>query len=536
MIPQLTNIKRRTQTNPLIFTGINNLEIIADTEITNGYNLRTENLPAISPRKGRLALVENIIDPNGFMITDGKICHVDGNLFYYDNVSKGAISTNSDFKSLLNFNNNILIIPDKKYYDIAGDTLSILDGSIYVERGDLDANGIVALDEAKTRSRGYILVNNGEAITFSNTEGYTHDIYEFDKDFGFIKKTLALVGAKTLASDTENVKVVMNGSNVNAILTVNTTKEYPSEGNLPEMSNIREHYNRLFAINGKSIYASSWGDMDNWAYFQGLETDSWAIDTKSEDDFIALCNFQNHLVFFKKNSMLELYGYNPSEFQTQEISKMGCVSQQAVCEHKGILYFVSENNIFAYSGGIPRKMADKLNLKDISSASIVGKGNEIFVSLTTDEIDYQNYVYNIEFQAWLPQDTVGVLQYQNYNNEIYALTVDGEIIKFDSSEDEQVSWNLETKIFDNLSFNKTVTSRIKLKLKIKKQSLVNVYVKIDNIEWLLKGTFLNDTEQEYRDMNIVLMPKRNSLFQLKIEGKGEVMIHGEREYYLGSDV
>jgi hypothetical protein len=213
MLPFLGSVKNKNKVQPLLFTGINKNEMVGDNEIVDGFNLGSKNLPAMSPRLSEEVLIEDITTPNGFALFDNKIAYQDGVDFFYDGVDKGNLA--DDEKTFALFNSNLIIVPDKKTFD--GTTLSVLQGSIYIERGDLDDDGIVALDETKVRTRGYVSVVSSETITFSNTEGYTHDVYEFDKDFNYITITLALTTAKTMGSDTEYVKMVLNGDDVNAV-------------------------------------------------------------------------------------------------------------------------------------------------------------------------------------------------------------------------------------------------------------------------------------------------------------------------------
>ena len=527
MIPMLKNVKSKNRIQKLYFVGINKNDMVTDNEIVDGYNLDTNNLPAMSPRKPKEVLIGTIITPNGFTLYKDKVAYQDGALLMYDGSSLGAIA--DSFKSFETFNKELIIMPDKKYFD--GTTLDSLQGTIYIERGDLDEDGIVILDENKVRTRGHIMVVGGETLTFSNTESYDHDVYEFDKDFEFIKVTTGLVGSKTVQSDTEYVKMVLVGSDVNVSLTVNTTKGYPSEGELPNVISVVEHYNRLFGIKENSIYASAWSDKDNWAYFQGLDNDSWAIDTRSAGDFLAITNYQNHVVFFKENEMMELYGYNPSDFQLQKISEVGAINQQSVCEYNSVLYFISKDDIYAYSGGIPRSISEKLNIDTIEDGAITASKDKVYVSFTQNGTDYTNYVYDIKNGAWLPLDTKQILQFKKYKGEIYALTVDGNIEKYDSGV-ESILWGFTTKKYNDGSYNNKVTTKMRFRMKMEYNSLIKIFIKYDQGEWELKESITNfDDKEDQKLLQIVLAPQRHQIFQIKLECHGKSIIWGEREVY-----
>jgi len=526
MIPMLKNVKSKNRIQKLYFVGINKNDIVSDNEIVEGYNLDTDNLPAMSPRKPRKVLFGNLADPNGFKLYKDKVAYQDGFMFHYDGISWGTTRT---FKSFEIFNKELITMPDKTYFD--GTELKDLQGTIYIERGDLDEDGIVILDEDKVRTRGHIMVVGGETITFTNSEDYTHDVYQFDKDFGFIKARYEMTMTEILEDDTEYVKIVMNGSDVNISLTVNTTKGYPSEGELPNVISVVEHYNRLFGIKENSIYASAWSDKDNWAYFQGLDNDSWAIDTRSAGDFLAITNYQNHVVFFKEDEMMELYGYNPSDFQLQKIAEVGAINQQSVCEYNSVLYFISKDDIYAYSGGIPRQISEKLNIDSIENGAIIANKDKVYVSFTQNGTDYTNYVYDIRNGAWLPLDTKQILQFEKYEGKVYALTAEGNIEKYNSGV-ESILWGFTTKEYNDNSYNNKVTTKIRFRMKMEYNSMIKIFIKYDQGEWELKESFTNfDNEEDQKLLQIVLAPQRHQIFQIKLECHGKSIIWGEREVY-----
>ena len=118
--------------------------------------------------------------------------------------------------------------------------------------------------------------------------------------------------------------------------------------------------------------------------------------------------------------------------------------------------------------------------------------------------------------------------------KVYALTVDGEIIKY-SSGTERISWGFTTKEFNDASFNNKVTTKIRLRMKIEHNSLVKVYIRYNQGAWELKDTYTNFDNDDYKTTKIVLAPQRHQIFQIKVECKGNSIIWGEREVYEVSD-
>ena len=237
----------------LVFKGVNKKEIIEDTELSDGVNLDSEMIPALSPRKP-IKSVAKLSSPTYFGIVNGKHYFIDEVDFYYDGVKRGVLSKNK--KSIVDFNGNLVIFPDKKYYD-------------YVE-------GI----------------------------------------FGTF--------------------------------------------NSPDIDYAAVHYNRIFGVKGNDIRASKVGDFKKWEEFGGTELDSWAADVYSPGDFTGITSYQDHVIFFKRDQMYELYGYTPSQFKIIESAKTGCIDNESIKEVQGVLFFMSESGVQTYSGGFPRPISEKL--------------------------------------------------------------------------------------------------------------------------------------------------------------------------------
>lgn len=108
-----------TQSSPLVFSGINKKDLIEDTEFSDGSNLDSEYIPAIGPRKP-IELITPLVSPRRLYAVNNKLVYINGLDFYYDGVKKGEVSSN--VKSMVDFNGNIVMFPDKKYYDYINGT------------------------------------------------------------------------------------------------------------------------------------------------------------------------------------------------------------------------------------------------------------------------------------------------------------------------------------------------------------------------------------------------------------------------------
>ena len=65
----------------------------------------------------------------------------------------------------------------------------------------------------------------------------------------------------------------------------------------PEMDFLCENENRLWGCKGDTIFSSKLGDPFNWNCFDGLATDSYAVDVGSEGDFTGAVSYLGYAVF-----------------------------------------------------------------------------------------------------------------------------------------------------------------------------------------------------------------------------------------------
>lgn len=410
-----------TQTAALIFEGLNRKALIGDNEISHGINLDTELLPAISPREP-MKVLKTLSAPSSFCMVNKKQAYVDGTNFYYDGVVKGTVD--AGLKTMLDFNGNILIFPDKKYYDYVGNVFG----------------------------------------TFT----------------------------------------------------------------APDIDYATIHYNRVFGIKGSDIRASKVGDFTKWEDFTGTAMDSWAADVYSPGDFTGITSYQDHVVFFKRDQMYELYGYIPSQFKIVESAKVGCIDNRSIAEIQGVLYFLSEAGVMTYSGGFPRPISEKLN-ENYTNGSAIGDGRKYYLSLNGTI-----YMFDTMLNTWMPYAEGTVIQFGRDENKVYALDSLGNIKAFREGV-EPVEWEVITKDYDDGTFRKKSIKAIKLKMKIEEGTNIKVYLRQDGGEYVLRKDITHTGSNRNREIITTIPLKRASTYQIKIVGKGKALIYGEREIVVGSD-
>lgn len=90
--------------------------------------------------------------------------------------------------------------------------------------------------------------------------------------------------------------------------------------------------------------------------FDGLDTDSYAVDTGSAGSFTACVSYLGYPIFFKEEHIYKVYGSIPSNFQVMGSATLGVAEGSAgsLAVAGEILFYLSRAGIMAYSGGIPQ--------------------------------------------------------------------------------------------------------------------------------------------------------------------------------------
>lgn len=332
-----------------------------------------------------------------------------------------------------------------------------------------------------------------------------------------------------------------------------------NEGNNLEFDYAYPYMNRLFAIKGNDIRASKQGDFKVWNEFNGYNTDSWAADVYSEGKFTGLYEYQHHLVIFKDTCMYELYGNLPSNFTTKKVCEIGCIDYRSIAEVNGKLYFLSNDGIYEYAGGIPRKISLKLN-DTYKKGIAIGDNRYYYIHLSDGEVEGL-YRYDTYLGEWIYEDSIEVKYFDKTGNKIFMQTRFNGLIQLDYDSEKEddfpvsdiyditdfnesgtptdtklIEWEAYTKEFDYNLFNKKILKKVKLKADIKPYSELIISIKYDDGPFRKVKVIRESIDKRHkRDMLINIPIKKCEYFQIKIEGKGRSILNGELEFILGSE-
>lgn len=463
-LPMLTEIQS-TRDMIDVFKGYNHNLRISEGEFYDMKNITSTYYPVLAPR-GKRGLFSKPVNPQG-LIQKESLCYVDGTDFIANGYRVGMdLSTREEDcpKTLVSMGAYVIILPDKKYINVADVTdfgnieaevsshtdvvfeMCRVDGSAYDD-------AIVSADEPKEPANQDLWID---------TSATPHTLKQWSESSGmwvsiattYIKISSAGIGKAFKAydgvtisgveneqlSDLNNTMIIWDRGDdyivVTGILDTVTTQEKPItiKREMPNMDFIIESENRLWgcrygvAKNGQvvnEIYASKLGDFKNWNCFMGISTDSYAATVGSDGQFTGAIAHLGHPIFFKENCMHKVYGNYPANYQITTTTCRGVQkgSHKSLAIVNEILYYKSKTAVCAYDGSLPQEISYQLGDVDYSNAVACSHGNKYYISMRDESYEESKWLIPFETGTMLYlQQTYGAVK--DGDN----LTIDGWIM------------------------------------------------------------------------------------------------------------
>lgn len=508
------------------FKGYNHTLYAQDGEIWDMKNLTSDHYPVLSPRRPRY-LITTLTKPNGFYAHDG-LFWVDGTGFFADGTLKGSVSdTRKTFESLGAY---IIILPDKKYYNRLTDEFGDMEESVSSVSCTIK-DGTYAEEEAAANtiySAGAAWANYfnvGDAVTISGAVTHPENnttiiIREIDGD------NLRFY---------ENSFIIDEGGD-SETLTISR--------DMPDIDFICENENRLWGCKEDTIYASKLGDPFNWNVFDGVATDSYAVNVGSTGDFTACSSYLGYPCFFKEEHIYKVYGDKPSNFQVMGSASLGVEtgSDRSIAIAGEILFYLSRSGIVAYSGGIPQSIADAFGTDRYKNAVGGSTGLKYYVSMQDTAGDWTLFVYDTQNHLWHKEDGLHVLDFGRYE-ELYFLDSEGKIwlngdtrtVPAGATSEGAVESIVEFGDFVEDNPNKKGTAKIQLRLELSANASITISMQFDSDGvWREVKTLTTTVKRSYY---LPIIPRRSDHFRIKITGTGDWKLWSlVRENYSGSEL
>lgn len=539
MLPKL-NIKENKNASLKVFGGLDRRDKISDISFTDMTNISPDALPAIKPREPRKEITDltsavTVCSPE---ITSDELSSFTGianNKFYYNGTMISGTLTEGK-KSIADFNGKICIFPDKVYYDynpdpetgVVGNSLVSMEKATTVK----NAKFYSFIDEVTGSYTAYIssisakflsYFAEGDSIVISGCSKYYNNTVTAAERKEIVSANSIVSAVVTSVSDNKLSLVLYNNSGekvgFESTVEANTVTLKIA---VPDMDNICVHNNRLWgtSTNGEYVYASKLGDCTNFNSFQGLANDSWYSYIATGGRFTGICSYRTSVIVFKQNYIHHIYGDAPTNFSIPKQTYGGCIDGKSICEIGGILYYLTNNGFYAYSGGEPYSVSPQLNVK-YSSCAAGTDGRHYYASAIREDGTCEVLVYSPEKDIWVREDDTPFIDFCLYNGKLYGITSDKMMMLCGG--DENFTWQTISKRFTYDATDYKGLSCIWLRMDLGNNSEVAVSVSKDNNDFELCGTISGNGEFSVYRVPI-RFGKCNS-FRIMLEGTGNATIH-----------
>lgn len=341
-----------------------------------------------------------------------------------------------------------------------------------------------------------------------------------------------------LTNGTDEVKV-WNGSALSDL----------NAADAPQGKYITNDTNRVWIALGDTLYWSAFLDETDWTTAE--DSGSVQYYTPRGGDITAIKRYYDRITLFKKDSMAEIQGRSFFNFQLVEISNdIGCVSFKTLVEVGDTLFWLGQNDVYAYSGGKPRPIGQRIRsyLNDINTTHLSKccagtDGLRYYLCLVTGANTEPNirFVYDPRYDVWLINALSEDFRYwAQLNNVTYVGDDAGQTFQaFDGTDDDgtAITWSITSKAFnDGLPEAESEYKELHLQGYFPSGSTVSASVNTDERD----GTFTSVTfdpstaASKYQNRNVIVpldTVEHTHYFRYKLNGTGYVEIDEVQRYF-----
>lgn len=508
------------------FGGYNHNLYAGEGELWDMENLTSDLYPLLSPRRPRYHYNHKITKPNGFFAKD-RMYWVNGTGFYEDGTRIGTVSdTEKRFAAL---GDTLIILPDKVYYNSRtgefGSMESMWTGTVKIQDGTYAGENAEANTIYASGVNWSMYFRVGDAVTITGCAVHPENnktpiIREIDGSYLRFYENTFLIND---SGDTETVTILRS---------------------VPDMDFICENENRLWGCKGDTVYASKLGDALNWNVFDGVATDSFAVNVGSAGDFTGCVSFLGYPCFFKEENIYKMYGDKPSNYQLMGSASLGCErgSHASFAVAGEVLFYLSRTGIVAYSGGIPQSISAPFGTERYRNAVAGSDGVKYYVSMENTSGNHILFVYDTEKNLWHKEDELRVIGF-GWTGELCFLDEDGYLWMNGNAREIPSNFLTEGVVHSVAEFgdftegdpNKKGVSKLQIRCELDANSTLSIRMQYDSDGvWQDVKTLTTTVKRSYY---LPIIPRRCDHLRIRLEGTGGWRLYSlTRESYSGSEL
>ena len=557
-LPRLEGFKRKTKSYIINFGGINRSASYREGELEHSEGLSSDMMPYLT-QEGTRENGGTFSFPNGIFAHDG-IALVAGNRFLYKSNNDEEFAEKmelSDSKKIIaQLGKSILVFPDGVIFDTEKDkwskmnlTLPLAPKGVSKKNSREDVwHTTVEHNRIKTsdvRSDMDTTAKEGDYLTDILASVEVGDIITVEVDGVFNYESDS---AASKLHKFENIKVT--GKNDSGLIfedntffeeKTQTTYIEVKSGKISkegvEMEYICEHGGRIWGCKGNTIYASEYNNPRNFNCFEGLSSDSYAIDVTTPGEFTGCAAYSSHIIFFKENYIHKIYGTRPSNFSMVVSSAPGVEkgSHASVGIINERLFYKGADGIYMYSGGVPSLVSACLGTEKYTDGVAGCFRDKYYISMKNTLGEYDLFCLDTRNGIMLRIDNTQLTGTANYDGKLLLLESNGALNMIsDSADVANTEWIAQFRSFNETVNEKKGYSNITMRVELSDDAYMDVELKFDDGRWEHFKTVNRPGEQI---VFIPIQPNRCDSFGIRLSGRGECRIKNMvREFSVGSGV
>jgi len=515
-------IRKATQVK---FGGYNHTRGAGDGELWDMRNLTGDHYPVLSAREPRW-LCRTLARPNGFFAGDG-LYWVDGTDFYADGAKAGTVADGR--KRFAALGAYVIILPDLCYYNRLtgefGNLGAAWSGAVTIEDGTFAGEAATGNAIRAPGADWATLFHAGDGVTITGCAIHPENnktivIREIDGDcLRFYENSFTI----SQGGDGETVTVARRA---------------------PALEHVCANENRLWGCGGDTIYASKLGDPFNWDVFDGVATDSFAVNVGSAGDFTGCVSYRGYPVFFKEEHIYKVYGDRPSNFQVMGSASLGVEagSHGSLAIAGEVLFYLSRAGIVAYSGGVPQSVAAPFGADRYRDAVAGSDGVKYRVSMRRGDGTWALFVYDTRTSLWHREDETEAVGF-GWDGELYFLAADGKLWLDGSARAVPDGAETEGAVDSAAEFGDFIeghanykgVTKLQIRVELDAGARVEIHAQFDSDGvWRAVKTLEATVKRSYY---LPIIPRRADHFRIRFTGSGGWRLYSlARESYTGSGV
>lgn len=428
----------------------------------------------------------------------------------------------------------------------AGDTI-IVDGIEAVVKEKINEYEL-SFDGEPFRSlrNGYThtITRKGAECKFSGLRFKDSTISKTDGEFPFEKGDAVTITGCSESGNNKESEIIIREKTANeltfddnAFTDATEWEAITISRTVPDLDFICESNYRLWGTHKNTIYSSKFSDPLNFKVFDGLSSDSYAIDVGSEGDFTGCIPYSSHICFFKENTLHKMYGTKPSNFQITTVNVYGVQagserSMQIVNEQ---LLYKGVGGVYSYTGGVPELISENFGNKRYSDAVACCDGETYYISMKQGDT-YNIFAYDVAKNIWLREDDTQAVDMAFYDGKVYFLDAKGGLHYIDKTADRNnIEWGATFCTMNETVNERKGYSKFHLRMDLSAGAWLAVDIKTDNdLKWRQIYTTHNE---KAKTVSIPIIPTRCDSIDIRLRGKGSCSIKTFiREFSVGSDI